>query len=142
MEPTAARIERQFADRDAHAIGPLIAQSKDALAIRHDDGLDLVEAGRRQNLLDAALVRQTQEQAAWLSEQSAELLAAGADSGGVDDRQQFFEILAEQREEQGFVAVLQIAQEGIALEIGFEAAQRLEPSRYLFVERSDVGRQE
>jgi hypothetical protein len=68
MEAAAARIRREFADWDAHAAASLIAQTQNALAIGHHDGLDVVEAGMSEDLREAVLVRQTQEQSAWLSE--------------------------------------------------------------------------
>ena len=34
----ARGVERELADRDAHAVGAEIAQAEDALAVGHDDG--------------------------------------------------------------------------------------------------------
>ena len=95
-----------------------------------------------EDLLDALPVRQAEEQAARLAEQPAEVLAAGADRRRVDDRQQLLDVARQQRVEQRLVGVLQVAQEGVALEIGGEAAQRLQPARDLLVERGDVRRQQ
>src|SRR5262249_12234937 len=58
------------------------------------------------------------------------------------DRQQLLEVAHEERVEERLVGVLQLAQEGVALEIGLEAAQYLEPARHLLVERADMRRQE
>jgi len=44
--------------------------------------------------------------------------------------------------EQGLVGILQLAQKGVAFEIGLEAAQRLETARNLLVQRGDIGRQQ
>src|SRR6202030_1407342 len=77
-----------------------------------------------------------------LSVQSAEVLASGADRRCIDDRQQLLEILDKQRKEQSLVGVLQVTQEGIALEIGRQTAQHLQPARHLFVKCSYIGRQE
>ena len=52
MQAAAAGIERELADRDAHAAGALIAEAENALAIGHDDRLDLVEARMRENPVD------------------------------------------------------------------------------------------
>src|SRR5208337_3012068 len=76
MEPATAGVEPQFADRDAHASGALVAQAQDALAVGHDDSLDPVELRMSQDLLDAILVRQAQKKPARLAVQPAELLAA------------------------------------------------------------------
>ena len=39
MDAGAGRIERQLADRDAHAIGAEVAEAEDALAVGDDDQL-------------------------------------------------------------------------------------------------------
>ena len=104
-------------------------------SVRSNCGLD-------ENLLDALAVLQAQEQAARLAEQPAEMLAAGADRRRVGDRQELLDVACQQRVEHRFVGVLQLAEERIALEIGGEAAQRLQPPRHLLVERGDPRRQQ
>ena len=49
----AGGIERQLADRDAHAARALIAQPQDALAVADDDHPHLVEMRIGQDLADA-----------------------------------------------------------------------------------------
>ena len=142
MQPAAGGVEGELADRDAHAAGPLVAEPQDALAVGQDDRLDPVEARVGQDLLQAMLMRQAQEQAARLPEQLAELLAAGADRRGIDERQQFLEVLPQQREEQGLVVVVQFAQKGVALEIGGKPAQHQEPARDLLLQSADMRRQQ
>jgi len=70
------------------------------------------------------------------------VLTAGADGRRVDDRHQLFQVSDQQCVEQGLVGILQLAQEGVAFEIGLEAAQRLETTRNLLVQRGDIGRQQ
>src|SRR5262249_6145365 len=132
----------ELADRDAHAAGALVSQPENALAIGHDDRLDRVEARLRKDAIDPGLVRDTEEQAARLPKQAAEVLAAFPDGGRVDDRHQLFQVSDQQRVEQGLVGILQLAQEGVAFEIRLEAAQRLETARYLLIESRDIGRQQ
>ena len=48
----AGGVERELADRDAHAAGALVAEPEDALAVAHHDHLDLVEARMGEDLLD------------------------------------------------------------------------------------------
>ena len=83
-------------------------------------------AGLTDDLADPFAVRHRQEHAARFAEQPAEGFAAGPDRRGIDDRQQFLDVLPEQRVIQRFVGVLQVAQEGIALEIGMEFAKGLQ----------------
>ena len=142
MQAATARIERELADRDAHAAGALVPQAEDALAIGHDDRLDRVEARLSKDAIDPVLVRNTQKQPARLAVKTAELLTACADGGRVYDRQQLFQILDQQRVEQSLVGVLQLPKDGVALEIGLVAAQRLQAARYLLVQRRDIGREQ
>ena len=142
MDAAAGGVERELADRDAHAAGALVAQAENALAVGDDDHLGAVELRIGEDLLDALAVLQAQEQPARLAEQPAEVLAAGADRRRVGDRQQLLDVARQQRVEHRLVGVLQFAQERVALEIGGEAAQRLQPPRHLLVERRDPRRQQ
>src|SRR5207302_5745513 len=117
METGAGRIERQLPDRNAHAIGALVSQTEDALAIADDDSLDLVEAGVRQDFLDPVALRPAQKQTTRIVPIMAEGLASLADRGGVDEREHFFEILGQHRVKERLVRILQSAQEDIAIEI-------------------------
>ena len=133
----AGGVERELADRDAHAAGALIAEPEDALAVGDDDHLGAVELRIGEDVAHAGAVRQAEEHAARLAEQPAEALATGADRRRVDDRQQLLDVLHQQGVEQRLVGVLQIAQEGVAFQIGGKAAQRREPAADLLVERAD-----
>ncbi len=61
MEPTAACVERQFADRDAHPAGTLVTETENALAVGHDNGLDIVEMGMAQDARNVVPVGHAQE---------------------------------------------------------------------------------
>ena len=54
MHAGAGGIERQLADRDAHAAGALVAEAEDALAVADDDGIDAVEARIGEDAADVA----------------------------------------------------------------------------------------
>src|SRR5580658_5055762 len=43
MQSGAGGVERELADRNAHAAGALVAEAQNALAVADDDGLDAVE---------------------------------------------------------------------------------------------------
>ncbi len=61
----AAGVERQLADRNAHAAGALVAEAENALAIGDDDHLDIVaKRGCARMLSIRSAVRQTEEQPA------------------------------------------------------------------------------
>ncbi len=142
VDAAAGRIERELADGDAHAAGALVAEAEDALAVGDDDDLGLVELRVAEDLPHRGAVRDAEKQAARLAEQPAERAAAGADRRRIDDRQQLLDVALEQRVEQRFVGVLQVAQKGVALEVGGKFAERLQPAADLLVDIGDRRRQQ
>ena len=142
IKTAAGRVERELADRNAHAAGALVAEPEDALAVGQHDRLDLVEARIGKYLLQTLFVWQAQKQAARFAEQLAELLAPRADRWGVNQRQQLLEVLLQQCKEQGLVVVVQFAQKGVALEIAGKAAQDRQPPRDLLFQGADMRRQQ
>src|SRR6202140_3112548 len=64
MQSGAGGVERELADRNAHAAGALVAEAEDALAVADDDGLDAVEARIGKDAADIGLVRIAEKQAA------------------------------------------------------------------------------
>ena len=56
MDAAAGRVERELADRDAHAAGALVAEAEDALAIGDDDHLGAVELRIGEDLLEPLAV--------------------------------------------------------------------------------------
>ncbi len=141
MQTGAGRIERELADRDAHAAGTLIAQAQDALAVAHHDRLDAVEARIAKNAAHPVLKRKAQEQAARLAKDAAELLTAETYRGRIDDRHHLFDVPGQQRVKQGFIGVLQATKESIFLQVCTQAAKRGEPTSDLQIEGSHVWRQ-
>src|SRR5271170_2193129 len=108
MDAGATGVERQLADRDAHATSALIAQTEDALAIGDDDDADLVEAGIGQDLADPVLVGIAEEHPARLAPDFAEPLAAFSDCWRIDQWQHLLDIAHQKRVEERLVGVLQI----------------------------------
>ena len=53
VDAATGGVERELADRDAEAVGALVAEAEDALAVGDDDDRDLVVGDRAQHLLDA-----------------------------------------------------------------------------------------
>src|SRR5436190_6116005 len=109
MDAAASGVERELADRDAHAAGALIAEAEDALAVGDDDHFSAVELRIGEDLLDALSMLQAQEQSARLAEQPAEMLAAGTHRRRIGDRQKLFDVACQQRVEHRFVGVLKLA---------------------------------
>ncbi len=129
MKTGAGGIERQFADRDAHAIGALVSEPEDALAIADDNRLHLVEPGMGQDFLDPVALRPAQKQATRIMPIMAEGLASLTDRRGVDEREHFFEVLGQHRIKERLVRILQSSQKDIAIEIAGELPHRLETPR-------------
>ena len=142
METGAGGIERQFADRDAHAVGALVSETEDALAIADDNSFHVVEAGVRQDFLDTVALRPAQKQTTRIMPVMAEGLASLADRRGVDEREHFFEVLGQHRVKERLVRILQSSQEDIAVEIAGELPHCLETPRRLHFQGSDMRRQE
>ena len=61
MKTAAGRIERELADRDAHAARTLVAEPEDALAVGQHDCLDPIKARIGQDLPQPLPVRQAQK---------------------------------------------------------------------------------
>src|SRR5438067_12392316 len=85
MQPGAGGIERQLADRNAHASGALIAKAEDAFAVADHDGGHAVIARMGENARDQVLMRDAEKEAARFTENVAEKLAAEADRRRIDD---------------------------------------------------------
>jgi len=111
MNTPAGGVQRELADRNTHAAGSPVAKSQVSFAVRHDDSLDSIEMWIGQDFLETLLVRKAQEQAARFAEQTAELLASGADRWRVHNRQQFLNVSHQDREEQRLVGIMQRTQE-------------------------------
>src|SRR6202040_2758009 len=92
--------------------------------------------------VDALLVWITQKQAAWLSPDFAEPLAALAHRRRVDQRQHLLDVADQQRVEKCLVDVLEVAKEAVFGERGWFAVKRAQSAFYLFIERANVRRQQ
>ncbi len=142
MQPGAGGVERELADRNAHAAGALIAEPEDAFAVADHDGFDFVVARMAEDAADQVLVRDAEKQAARLAKDMAEQLAAETDRRRIDDRHHLFDVAGQHRVEQGLVGILQAAQEHVALDVAAEPAKGVEPAHDLVIELGDVRRQE
>ena len=93
MDTGAGRIERQFADRDAHAVSAEVAQAKNAFAIRHDDNSGVLVRPVLHYFLDPPFVLHRDVKAARGSIDVLKLLACLADRWRIDDRHHLLEIV-------------------------------------------------
>ncbi len=118
VDAAAGRVERELADRDAHAAGALVAQAEDALAVGDDDHLDLRRGGVLQDRVDVVALRIGDEQAARAAIDVAELLAGEADRRRVDDRHHLGQVVEQEPVEQRLVGVLELAQVDVPFEVG------------------------
>ena len=83
VDPGAGRIERKFADRDAHAVRAEVAEAKDALSVGDNDKLGRIRPVSQQFRNTSAIIG-ANEHAAWPLEDQAEPLAGEAYRWGVD----------------------------------------------------------
>ena len=118
IDATEQRVQRQLADRNAHAADALIADAEHSLAVGHDDHGNLTLQPVGEHLAHAVAQRVRQEQPARLAIDVREMLAALRHDRRVDHRQHLGDMPAQQRVEQHLVALLQLAQENVTVEIG------------------------
>src|ERR1700732_1155996 len=97
MKSGASGVERQLADRDAHAAGALIADTENAFAVADHDRIDAVVARMGENAPDQMPVRDAEEKSARFAEDPAEKLTAQPDRRRVDDRHHLFDVAGQQR---------------------------------------------
>jgi hypothetical protein len=113
-------VQRELADRNAHAPGALITEAQDALVVGDDDEAYVAEGCAREDLPDPSTVLRRDPQPSRAPEDVAEVLACAADGRGVDDGQELLDVIDDGPVEQDLVAVLERGQpdeplEGIAL---------------------------
>src|ERR1700733_1914513 len=92
MNPAQRGVKGHLSDWDAHASSALITKSKDAFAVADDDTFRIVIARMVQNLVDAVLVRITEEQTAGLSPYLTETLAALSYGRRIHQREHLFDV--------------------------------------------------
>jgi hypothetical protein len=110
-------VERQLADRNAHAADALVAQAEYPLPVGHHDHVDVALRPVCQHLVQTVAVGVGHEQSPRVPVDFAETLAGLTDGRGVDDGQGFRNVLAQHPVEQRFVAVLQRAQADVFVEM-------------------------
>jgi hypothetical protein len=136
----AGRIERELADRDAHAVGAEIAQAENALAVGDDD-----EFGRigpiGQQLGDAAAIVGADEKPARPLENIAELLTGESHRRRVNDRLNLVDIVADEAEKQRLVAVVERIERHVFFEVVGQIAQIGQQAIHLCLDL-EVGRRQ
>uniref|UniRef100_A0AAG5CP82 Uncharacterized protein n=1 Tax=Anopheles atroparvus TaxID=41427 RepID=A0AAG5CP82_ANOAO len=143
------RVERELTDRNAHTAGTQIAQPENALTVRHDDRAHVRFRPVAQHIVHVPTVVDRHEQTARPPVDQPKLLARQPHRGRVHDRHHLLHVLRDQPEEQPLVAVLQIHQVQVLVQVLLvardrDAAQfqllllRLEPGRLQPVDAEDL----
>ena len=122
MDAGAGGIQRELADRNAHAVGAEVAEAEDALAVGDDDKLCRIRPVAQQ-FGDTPAIVGADEQAARPLEDVAEPLAGEADRRRVDQRLDFIDVVGHDAEEQRLVAVVQLVERHVFFEVVGQAAQ-------------------
>src|ERR1035441_3433553 len=110
MNAGAGGIERELADRNAHAVGAEIAETQDALAVGDDDELRHIRPIVQQ-FGNASAIVGADEEAARPLKNMTEPLARKADRRGVNQRLDFIDVVGHDTEEKRLVAVVQRSEE-------------------------------
>ena len=142
MDARERRVEREFAHRDAHALGAQIAEAEDPLPIRHDDHVDLASGPVAEHLGDAPAVVRGYVKAARPTEDLAQLLAGLAHGRRVDDGHHLRGVVEYHSVEQRLVPILKRRQENVLLQVGRLSLQVPEDALDLVVLIEDAGREQ
>ena len=117
VDPRRGGVERELADRDSHAPGPLVAQAEDPLVVGDDDQADVLVGGVAEHGGDVVDVLGRDPQAARIADDMAVELAGLAHGRGVDDGQELAQVLDQHAVEERLVAVLQGRQPDVLLQV-------------------------
>ena len=142
MQAGAGGVERELADRDAHAERAEIAEAEDALAVGDDDHAHINDRPVAEDFGDAALVLDADEQAARAAEDGAILQAGLADGRRVDDGNHLLGVLLHEAVEERLVAILEGGEENVLLQRVGLAAEVAEGADELLLDRHHLRRQE
>ena len=114
--PGQRGIERHFADGNSQPARALVSQSENALSVAHHDAAYIVIARVSEYLLDAILVGIAEEHPTRFAPYLAETLASFAYHRRIDNRQQLFNIVRNERVEKRLIVILQIAHQAVLAE--------------------------
>jgi hypothetical protein len=142
VDSAQRRVQRQLADRDAHAADALVTQAQNPLPVGDDDDVDLSPRPVTQDLPNAVAVRIGDEKATRTAVDLAEALAGQPDGRGVKDRQHLLDVVRHQPVEQRLVGVLQRPQVNVPGEVGGLLLVGLVPAARLLIQRLHHGRQQ
>ena len=141
-QPSAGGVEDEFADRDAHAVRPEVAEPQDASAVGHDDDAHLAPGPVGEQLRNASAMLDRQVEPARPRIDAAPLEAGLADGRRVDDRQQLLEMVEQHPVEQRLVLALQRSEVQVLVECGRLRAQARGYAVSLLGQRFDARRKQ
>ena len=141
MDAANQRVEGELPDRDAEAARALIADAQNALAVGHDDDVDVLIRTVSQECVDGVAERIGNEQSARPPVDVAELLTRQRDHGRVDHRRHFRNVVEKKPVKEDLVGVLQGAQVDVPLQVVVFSLVSLISAHDLLVQRLDLRRQ-
>jgi hypothetical protein len=144
VDPGRGGVDGELARRDVDAADAPVADAEDGLGVGGDDEVDLVggQLGGSQGGLDVVGCIDAEVDAAWAAVLVAVLLDGLADRRGVDDREQFAEVVGEHPVEQDLVAVVQGGQVDVLVEVAGLARALPVGALGLLVQGEDPRRQQ
>ena len=102
----ASRVKRKFANGNAHAVHTLISETQNALTVGDHNHFYVVTVNIFQNFQNLPLVLHRDKKASGLQKVVAKLLTSFTHRRRVDDRHDFFNVVAHDLVEQGFIRVM------------------------------------
>ena len=123
MDAGTRRVQRQLPHRDAHAVGPEIAQAEDALSVGDDDHADVLAGPVGEDAPDRSAIVRGDEEALRISGDVRELPAGLADGGRVDEWQDPIDVCVDELVEEPLVPLLQRRQQHVAIDVARQPLQ-------------------
>ena len=111
------RVQRELADGDAESACALVTDAQNALAVGHNNYINVLIRAISQQLGDRIAERIRDEQPARPSIDVAELLTRQRNGWRVNDRRHFFDVVEKKSVEEDLVRVLQSAQVDMPLQV-------------------------
>jgi hypothetical protein len=120
VDASPRRVDGELAERDVGAVDTPVADSQDLLCVGHHDQIDIVgtQTERLERRLDILGPVDRQIHRPRVAVVGGPLLDRVAHGGVIDDRQQLVEMVTQQLEIQDLVAVVDLVEIDVLLQIG------------------------
>ena len=117
MKPAGRDVKVDFADGDTHSVGPQIAETENAFAIRHHDEVYVRKGNVPENMVDVVDVLGAEVNPAIIARDMTEHHAGLADGWRIDDREHLGKVRGKEAVKERLVAIQKRLQENILFDL-------------------------